>query len=250
METKTIRLRASCNSCNESKVRCSQSKPTCARCERHGTECIYGLSRRTHRDAPSISTPSSQRPRRNSPASSQNERLSAIELKDQLLDFGNNATTTSSPPPESLEVATTGFLMPGAKYISHYSPGPLDLGISGHNGDAYAMASMEAFWARQMSTAGLMTVPPTPPYGECNCHAGARELLLSMRGSGNDQRLSIDAQLAKLKRCIVSSEASMGCSHGREDAEPIHIMAVATLIGYVVDQFEVLASEISLRCSP
>lgn len=171
-------------------------------------------------------------------------------MKDQLLDFGNNATTTSSPPPESLEVATTGFLMPGAKYISHYSPGPLDLGISGHNGDAYAMASMEAFWARQMSTAGLMTVPPTPPYGECNCHAGARELLLSMRGSGNDQRLSIDAQLAKLKRCIVSSEASMGCSHGREDAEPIHIMAVATLIGYVVDQFEVLASEISLRCSP
>ncbi|KAK0728739.1 hypothetical protein B0T26DRAFT_699193 [Lasiosphaeria miniovina] len=38
MDGKTIRLRASCNACNESKVRCSQHKPTCARCERNGAD--------------------------------------------------------------------------------------------------------------------------------------------------------------------------------------------------------------------
>ncbi|ROV97047.1 hypothetical protein VSDG_04191 [Cytospora chrysosperma] len=69
---KTIRLRASCNACNESKVRCSQSKPTCARCGRNGIDCVYGLSRRTHKDAPPISMlpSSSQRPRGPSRSSS------------------------------------------------------------------------------------------------------------------------------------------------------------------------------------
>lgn len=63
-------------------------------------------------------------------------------------------------------------------------------------------------------------------------------------GSQEDRRLPIDAQLAKLKRCISSSESSMACCHGRDDAEPIHIMAVATLIGFVIDEFEILACDL------
>ena len=281
MDGKTIRLRASCNACNESKVRCSQHKPMCARCERNGTGGIYGLSRRTHRDAPSISTPPSQRPRRPSPSSSNSdnnsssntispqqqngaaagssqfhmympETPSAADPKDQLFDFSSLVTASSSPLTDPLTdplgTAVTYFPTPGTEYANHYVVGPLDFG-GNNNSDGRAVTDMETFWARQMATAGLTTVPPSPTYGECSCHAGVMELLVSMRGSGDDQRLSLDVQLAKLKRCIVSCETSMGCSHGREDAEPIHIMAVATLIGYVVDRFETLASESPLRRS-
>jgi hypothetical protein len=84
---------------------------------------------------------------------------------------------------------------------------------------------------------------------ECNCHEGVTELLVCMRGAGKDQRLSLDAQLARLKQCTVSSEVSMGCTHPRDDSEPIHIMAVAMLIGYAIDDFKTLASESSLRRS-
>lgn len=63
-------------------------------------------------------------------------------------------------------------------------------------------------------------------------------------GGGEERRLPVDAQLARLKRCISSSESSMACCHGRDDGEPIHIMAVATLIGYVIDEFEVLACDL------
>ena len=176
------------------------------------------------------------------------ETPSTADPKDQLLDFSKLVATSSSPLPDPFNTAATCFLTPGTEYANHYVVGPLDLS-GNNNSDGFAVTDIETFWARQMSTVGLPTAPPSPPYGECNCHAGVRELLVSMRGSGSDQRLSVDVQLAKLKRCIVSSETSMGCSHGREDAEPIHIMAVATLIGYVVDQFETLASEFPLRGS-
>ncbi|KAG8158682.1 hypothetical protein KVR01_011804 [Diaporthe batatas] len=49
-----VKLRASCNACNESKVRCSQTKPTCDRCKKTGMPCVFGLSRRSHKDAPRI----------------------------------------------------------------------------------------------------------------------------------------------------------------------------------------------------
>lgn len=96
--------------------------------------------------------------------------------------------------------------------------------------------------------AAYLATPPSPPsLGDytCNCHSGVTELLTSMRASGHDdRRLPVDAQLAKLKRCISSSETSMACAHGRDDGEPIHIMAVATLIGFVIDEFEVLACDL------
>ena len=54
VDGKVAKLRASCDACNESKVRCSQAKPNCARCEKQGIACVYGLSRRSHKNAPRI----------------------------------------------------------------------------------------------------------------------------------------------------------------------------------------------------
>ena len=51
---KIAKLRASCDGCNESKVRCSQTKPRCERCARLGLACVYGLSRRSHKTAPRV----------------------------------------------------------------------------------------------------------------------------------------------------------------------------------------------------
>ncbi|KAI1083644.1 hypothetical protein F5B20DRAFT_527865 [Whalleya microplaca] len=53
---KVAKLRAACDACNESKVRCSQTKPQCGRCARQGVPCVYGLSRRSHKSAPRIGT--------------------------------------------------------------------------------------------------------------------------------------------------------------------------------------------------
>ncbi|KAK4459521.1 hypothetical protein QBC42DRAFT_274221 [Cladorrhinum samala] len=44
-----VKLRSSCDFCLSTKVKCSQTKPSCARCERQGQECIYSQYRRIGR---------------------------------------------------------------------------------------------------------------------------------------------------------------------------------------------------------
>lgn len=40
------KLRASCDACAASKVKCSKEHPICARCRANGSQCIYGVSRK------------------------------------------------------------------------------------------------------------------------------------------------------------------------------------------------------------
>ena len=280
-----MRLRASCNACNESKVRCSQRKPTCTRCERNGTECVYGLSRRTHKDAPPISIPPSQR----------GVRVSRPERPSRIPSNGDTRTSTTTNSNSAIETATgfndcampdepaeahndnvnllADYMFPmatetdpmhGAAQLIDFSSLVTDSTSStavtpGHfsttraeyaNPKTRILGSL--FGADHDGVATTMgTSWALSGEGECTCHAGVMELLGSMRrGSGsNDQRLSLDSQLPKLNRCIVSSETSMGCAHGREDSEPIHILAIAMLIGYVIDDLKMLASESSPRRS-
>ena len=45
---KVPKYRASCDSCNEAKVRCSQTRPSCARClKSQNRRCVYGVSKRS-----------------------------------------------------------------------------------------------------------------------------------------------------------------------------------------------------------
>lgn len=44
---KAPKYRASCDLCNEAKVRCSQARPICARCLKNNICCVYGVSQRS-----------------------------------------------------------------------------------------------------------------------------------------------------------------------------------------------------------
>jgi len=44
-------LRASCDSCNQAKVKCTKQQPQCQRCKKHSIDCIYGISLRAGKRA-------------------------------------------------------------------------------------------------------------------------------------------------------------------------------------------------------
>ncbi|PLB51039.1 C6 zinc finger domain protein [Aspergillus steynii IBT 23096] len=48
---KSVKVRSTCNACQQAKIRCSHEKPSCRRCQRHKIECIYSMSRRLGRPA-------------------------------------------------------------------------------------------------------------------------------------------------------------------------------------------------------
>lgn len=48
---KSVKVRSTCNACQQAKIRCSHEKPTCRRCQKHKIDCVYSMSRRLGRPA-------------------------------------------------------------------------------------------------------------------------------------------------------------------------------------------------------
>ncbi|KAI9374863.1 hypothetical protein BJX61DRAFT_532043 [Aspergillus egyptiacus] len=48
---KSVKVRSTCNACQQAKIRCSHERPSCKRCQKHNIECVYSISRRLGRPA-------------------------------------------------------------------------------------------------------------------------------------------------------------------------------------------------------
>ncbi|PTU19984.1 hypothetical protein P175DRAFT_0548012 [Aspergillus ochraceoroseus IBT 24754] len=48
---KSVKIRSTCNACQQAKIRCSHERPSCRRCQKHNIDCIYSISRRLGRPA-------------------------------------------------------------------------------------------------------------------------------------------------------------------------------------------------------
>ncbi|KAL6236131.1 hypothetical protein BDW75DRAFT_250319 [Aspergillus navahoensis] len=48
---KSVKIRQTCNACQQAKIRCGHERPSCKRCQKHNIDCIYSISRRLGRPA-------------------------------------------------------------------------------------------------------------------------------------------------------------------------------------------------------
>ncbi|KAL4885183.1 hypothetical protein BJY04DRAFT_214522 [Aspergillus karnatakaensis] len=48
---KSVKVRSTCNACQQAKIRCSHERPACKRCQKHNISCVYSISRRLGRPA-------------------------------------------------------------------------------------------------------------------------------------------------------------------------------------------------------
>jgi len=49
--SKSVKIRSTCNACQQAKIRCGHERPTCRRCQKHKIDCVYSMSRRLGRPA-------------------------------------------------------------------------------------------------------------------------------------------------------------------------------------------------------
>lgn len=98
------KLRTSCDGCQEAKLGCSQEKPTCRRCLRHGTTCVYSPFRRIGRPRKSTNPRSTTTAKPRSKNGSVDERhvVSPIERQpDVATDAPGGGMKTLPVPPSS-----------------------------------------------------------------------------------------------------------------------------------------------------
>lgn len=203
IDGKPVKLRASCDTCNESKVRCSHAKPRCARCERLRISCVYGLSRRSHKTAPRVGEASESGPSGDFSAftpiasdQAQSDSLSFYAMfahpSADSLDVWNNFDSSPNPTYD-ISAAAVG---PVASLLSPESPGT----ASNSNRDSGDTMDTEL-----TDVLGIDGIP-------CSCTADLVKQLQSMPCTFQDQGLFLDIHLSRLRDAINLSQICINCN--------------------------------------
>ncbi|KAA8651077.1 hypothetical protein EYZ11_010182 [Aspergillus tanneri] len=146
VHTSWERLRRSCDACQIAKVKCSQHKPSCHRCIRHGQPCVYSPQRRTGR------------PRKK--ASQKHDPPEAINNNDP------DVTAVSTDP----RAQATGASFPGTPDLvmadvaddPQFLPmGPQGNGVDGRDG--FMQPSLEALLEASLPNSGGGNKPSGSP---------------------------------------------------------------------------------------
>ncbi|KAK4222719.1 hypothetical protein QBC38DRAFT_460101 [Podospora fimiseda] len=259
VDGKAPKLRASCDNCNESKVRCSQQKPTCRRCARHGVICIYGLSRRSHRMAPRVG------------------ELQAPPSVDGSNKGRDDRSRTGSTDPGSSWDAIAVDSTPTAATVVPIDFGATDMDFVGQF-DVDDWQFSEATTAFDLSLASFdpaifdsfkpisstiklpppafsptctafadgdrpdsLYPPPSTDCSQCDCNHTVVKQLLSLSVAciqTKADQVSMDAQFAQLRQSINVVEDWLNCRCGAH--ESMAIMTTSVLIGQIIEGFEFL----------
>ncbi|VUC37202.1 unnamed protein product [Clonostachys rosea] len=245
---KLAKLRASCDACNESKVRCSQSRPKCARCQRQGVLCVYGLSRRTHKAAPRVgdaqraveplgaTIPSASMYPQLSPVTSQSAGTAEGEM-EVVCAAGDDFINVSEEVDETPESIFSSFNVPGG--FDRFFENPM-----GSQGDTLSTDIGFSSLVASTSSPATKTCDSLyldgrggPGSYDCSCTSQLTKHMLDLFSLLQRQkRASIDVQLSSLKYAVKQADASLGCPCTTGD--DVKIVIVAACIGRILQGFD------------
>ena len=198
---KPVKLRASCDACNESKVRCCHAKPRCARCERLRITCVYGLSRRSHKTAPRVGAASPSGPSGDFPTvtsdQTQSDSLSLYAMfahpSADSIDVWNNFDSSLNQTYD-MSAAAVG---PVASLLSSESPST----ASNSNLDSGDTLDTEY----SDNGPGIDGTP-------CSCTTDLVKQLQSMPSTFEDRGVFLDIHLSRLRNAINVSQTCINCN--------------------------------------
>lgn len=264
LDGKAAKLRASCDVCNESKVRCSQTKPSCTRCQKQGVVCVYGLSRRSHKSAPrvgaqrpspAIDTPpilndhsteastSTRHPSsRNSVSSFSSQSL--YDAERTTVAAGSEAQTCSDQPPINFvdDLPATDFSL--SSLIFHDDQGSLGTCVTSPSaffdqfdqfGPSDTIVPHDLLDHNELPSGPLQLATDFSSNG-CHCVSRATTELMSTMLLSDTSGNMADVQLSVIKRAIQTSQDCIDCTCITHE---LSIMTVMLLVGRIIKGFEV-----------
>ncbi|KAI0594256.1 hypothetical protein F4775DRAFT_586251 [Biscogniauxia sp. FL1348] len=253
---KAAKLRASCDACNESKVRCSQAKPKCQRCQRQDVTCIYGLSRRSHKSAPRIGAsykvdlsasepPKKKQKNTTNPPGQENDRTdeaseSNIRFQEDMASRADSnrgsivSSTNFSPEIDMFGQNDTTDML--STFGSAFGP------VTDGSTESYDFLSsydtelMKDDLLSNLPTSEFHNVCQIPSRPTCNCMSRVVKQLLSIPNSFGEDNASFDSHLLHLRSAISVLENCTYCSCMSWDE--MSLMTISVLIGRVLQGFE------------
>lgn len=94
---KSVKVRSTCNACQQAKIRCSHERPSCKRCQKHNISCVYSISRRLGRPAKKRDSLESAGPGNEGPISKKIRAPRRKKVKEEPMpDFGSNSHSVES----------------------------------------------------------------------------------------------------------------------------------------------------------
>lgn len=267
-QQQNTKYRASCDACNEAKVRCSRTKPTCARCQKSRVVCIYGLSRRSHRTAARIgcSIPRQQQQQQQQQEKEDRQPLNSLSSSDITLPIEGIQLSSSSTqsdyatPNLSVDFSDINFdlsmitsptsansLMNSALQdlskdselglnASHLPELALDFSFSSTGVDLGFSNSDPGSWGMPRGDSA------TRGYTTESCSSRIVTRLASTTLLLNARRISLDVHLSQLKDATNFAEECLGAVSS--DWDELSPLALSLLIGSIIVGFERSLEEI------
>ncbi|KAF9728927.1 hypothetical protein PMIN01_13307 [Paraphaeosphaeria minitans] len=257
---KAAKLRASCDACNESKVRCSQTKPSCTRCQKQQIVCVYGLSRRTHKSAPRVGARCSSLTVDASLLPEHTAMPTVTEEPTQISSPRDSLISISASPRQDTEVTATAS---GAQAQSCPDQNVMDFpddftspnfNLSsliyqhGHHGLENCLLSPDAFLGQldnplpddllHDSEAPVEPLELTSEHNGCHCVSRATTELMSTLVLSHRSGNGADVQLSVIKRAIQTSRDCIYCTCATGD---LALLTNLLLIARIIQGFEMTA---------
>ncbi|KAL2824214.1 hypothetical protein BDW59DRAFT_147654 [Aspergillus cavernicola] len=224
VDGRVAKLRASCDACNESKVRCSQKKPRCTRCEKHDLLCVYGLSRRSHKNAPRIGA--SQEASHTAPPSPPSD-TTALPPPMSPNTVNNDARAHSVSQNDLVsadehELLASSIQSPGSRLyadelglafnqLTEFSLPPES---TSHDFLNFALTSPHVHDSSGFIHYDFPIERGQPDGAACNC---VSRLITELASLPSVSGASFDAQLSQLRRIINVSEGCISCNCTSQD---------------------------------
>ena len=259
----TLQLRNACDACNAAKVKCSQSRPSCKRCEDRALYCQYSLSLRSAKQrrlasnaatattgSPSGTNESSKKSSPEAydeaptpPASWQYPNAPLPLAHDQLMPSLND----SNFPASLLEAWSTDM-------TEVNSPHPFS---DDTGNDSMVLLPQPAEckdpWQAQVPPDAqtypnphrtLDTTAPKPSntslstHGSCNCQSRIVSTLSDLSTSNRDAPIPFDKRLSQNKDIIALCTSAISCPRRQHDEDIMFMLTIVTLINHVIAVYD------------
>lgn len=239
-------LRASCDSCNLAKVKCTKQSPQCQRCKKHNIECIYGISLRAGKRSSQIALPKKVVNRTLPPP------LPLPLPTNWNMDF---AATPNACSPLELDLCPpifeydTHFPLDGYQGIGYlddiFHPVPdlafSNAGMHSHPASTRTNVSTTSDPSPIMSPSMMFSPPemlspshvhsiPTSLFSSCNCFRSTILTLSTLQQLEESAHTSLDSILGHNKEATALCSSTLHCGCASDSAMTLLVAALLAKI--------------------